>query len=113
MVPNEAKLSHEDNRSNMRALQHRIIVFQVYRLGPNYANDLMYIVIKNNKIIAIHKMWHSYSYCNCSSHGHDFKHNGLLSSAAQKIDRYKIVVFQLTIGNYLQLTIAGDFKELS
>ena len=54
-------------------------------------------------------MWHI---ANCSSHGHDIEHNGLLLSTVQKNDRYKIVVFQPTIGNYLQLTIAGDFKEL-
>ena len=63
---NDAQVSYEHNtehiRSEIRAT-HPIIVGKIY-LEPNCAN----LVIKNNKII--YKLWH-----NCSSHGHNIKHN--------------------------------------
>ena len=47
------KFSNEHNieqNENIRALQHSIHDIKHNRLEPNYANDNVYVVIKNNKL---------------------------------------------------------------
>ena len=60
------KLSHEHNRSKIRALHPGIIGKKLKHdsLEPNYAN----LVIRNNKIA--YKLWDNFN-----SYGHNIEHN--------------------------------------